>query len=168
MTKKYLKLLALIAIGVFLAACPKGEEEAPITPQQQQPSQQGAPSIMMPAGEPQVVVPDSVKGKWSAVVITIEDKVANTSEDVKIPINSDYTIKDSNVKIKVGDFLPDFKMDGITITSSSNELKNPAVRVIVYEGDEEIFKGWLYSKFPAIHPFQHEKYSLLLKEGVKS
>jgi hypothetical protein len=42
------------------------------------------------------------------------------------------------------------------------------VRIIVFEGEEEIFKGWLYSKFPAIHPFQHERYGLLLKEGVKS
>lgn len=167
MVNKYFKLLALVALGVMLAACPKGEDEAPIT-QQQSPHDAGAESIMMPAGEPQVVLPDSVKGKWSAVVITITDKTAGTSEDVKIPVNTTHNIKDSNVSIAVGDFLPDFKMDGITITSSTNEPNNPAVRVVVHEGEEEIFKGWLYSKFPAIHPFQHERYELLLKEGVKS
>jgi hypothetical protein len=166
MFKRYFKLLALVALGVTLAACPKGEEEAPIT--QQTSPHEAAPSIMMPAGEPSVVVPDNVKGQWTAVVITIEDKTTGTSEDVKIAVNSAHTIKDSDVKIEVGDFLPDFKMDGVTITSSSNEPNNPAVRVVVYEGEEEVFKGWLYSKFPAIHPFQHERYGLLLKEGVKS
>jgi hypothetical protein len=162
MTRKYVALLALVALLFTLGACKK-KDETPITGA----PHETAPTIMMPAGEPQVVVPDTVKDKWNAVVITIEDKTANTSEDVKIPLNNSHTIKGSNIKIAVGDFLPDFKMDGVTITSLSNEPNNPAVRVIVYEGDEELWKGWLYSKFPAIHPFQHEKYGLLLKEGIK-
>ncbi len=161
MVKKYLALLALAALVVSLGACKK-KEEKPITP-----ATPGAvPGLMMPAGEPQIVVPDTVKGQWSAVVITVEDKTANTTEDVTVKLNSTHTIKGSNIKVEVGDFLPDFKMDGITITSTSNEMNNPAVRVVVFEGETEIFKGWLYSKFPAIHPFQHEKYGLLLKKGV--
>jgi hypothetical protein len=162
MARKYVALLALVALVFTLGACKKKEE----TPIMGAPHET-TPTIMMPAGEPQIVVPDNVKGKWSAVVITIEDKTANTSEDVKISLNNSHTITGSNVKIEIGDFLPDFKMDGVTITSLSNDPNNPAVRVTVYEGEEELFKGWLYSKFPAIHPFQHEKYGLLLKEGLK-
>jgi len=169
MIRKCFKLLAFVVFGIALVACSKGED-TPITQQQGGGASphEASPGIMMPAGEPQIVVPDSVKNKWKAVVITIEDKTNNTTEDVTIPLNSTHEVKGSNLKIKVGDFLPDFKMDGVTITSSSNEPNNPAVRIIVSEGDEEIFKGWLYSKFPAIHPFQHEKYGLLLKEGIKS
>ncbi|HDZ88696.1 MAG TPA: DUF2155 domain-containing protein, partial [Nitrospirae bacterium] len=42
------------------------------------------------------------------------------------------------------------------------------VHVTVLDGGREIFKGWLYSKFPTIHPFQHDKYGLTLKEAVTS
>jgi hypothetical protein len=37
----------------------------------------------------------------------------------------------------------------------------------VLEEDKELFKGWLYSKFPAIHPFEHPKYAVMLKNGIK-
>jgi len=167
MAKKLVALLALAALVVSLGACKK-KEEAPITGAQPQGAPQGSPTIMMPAGQPEVVVPETVKGKWSAVVITVEDKVHNKTEDVTVKLNSSFAIKDSKLKVQVGQFLPDFKMDGATITSRSDEPNNPAVRVTVYDGDNEIFKGWLYSKFPAIHPFQHERYGLLLKEGIKS
>ncbi|NOY65603.1 MAG: DUF2155 domain-containing protein, partial [Nitrospirae bacterium] len=36
------------------------------------------------------------------------------------------------------------------------------------ENNKEIFNGWLYSKFPDIHPFQHEKFSVTLIEGIKA
>jgi hypothetical protein len=67
----------------------------------------------------------------------------------------------------VNEFLPDFIMDGLTITSKSEETNNPAVSVVVTEGGNEIFTGWLYSKFPAIHPFQHDQYGITLKEPIK-
>lgn len=176
MIKNLVALLAAAALVVSLGACKK-KEETPITgPQSTQGTQsfhgmqpEGAPpTAMMPTGRPEIVVPEEVEGHWDAVVITVEDKVNNTSNDVTIKLNDSHTLKDSNLRIEVGQFLPDFMMDGMTITSRTNEPNNPAVRVTVYEGDKEIFQGWLYSKFPAIHPFQHERYGLLLKKGVKS
>lgn len=159
--KLSLVVMVLALIALFSGACKKKEEQP--VPQAPGPGT----GVMMPPGETKVVVPDIVKGKWEAVKLLIEDKVAKKTSEVTIKLNSEYTIPNSNIKIKVGEFLPDFKMDGLTITSSSNEPNNPAVRVIVYENEKEIFKGWLYSKFPTIHPFQHDKYGLTLKEGVK-
>jgi hypothetical protein len=121
----------------------------------------------VPKVEMKIVVPDSVKGKWSGVVLIVEDKSTKKKQEFKVNLNSDLKIPNSNLKVAVGDFLPSFKMDGSTITSTSNDTANPAVRVKVFEGDKEIFKGWLYSKFPAIHPFDHPKYGLGLKEGIK-
>jgi hypothetical protein len=71
------------------------------------------------------------------------------------------------MKVAVTEFLPDFRMEGTVITSPTNELNNPTARVKVYEGNKEIFNGWLWSKFPAIHPFQNDKYGITLKEGIK-
>jgi len=127
----------------------------------------GQGGISVPKGEMKIVVPDSVKGKWSGVVLIVEDKSTKKKQEFKVNLNSDLKIPNSNLKVAVGDFFPSFKMDGSTITSASNDPGNPAVRVKVYEGEKEIFKGWLYSKFPAIHPFEHPKYGLGLKEGIK-
>ena len=115
----------------------------------------------------ELVVPDSVKDAWSGVKLSLENKSASKIEDIVINLNSEYKIAGSELKVMVGDFLPDFKMQGTVITSDSDNPNNPAVHVTVYEGEEEIFKGWLYSRFPAIHPFQHEVYGLTLMEGVK-
>ena len=133
---------------------------------------EGHPSTDAGGGAPMVtpvtdiIVPDEVKAKYASVVLTIENKVKGTAEDVTINMNSEYKIPESNVTVTPSIFLPDFIMDGPTITSKSPEMNNPAVKIKVTEGDAEIFDNWLYSRFPAIHPFQHETYSIMLKEGV--
>lgn len=162
MFKKLFIMVIVLSIALSLGACKKKEEQ----PVPQAPAGPGA-GVIMPPGETKVIVPEAVKGKWDAVKLLVEDKVTKKTSEITVKLNSEYSIPNSNLKIKVGEFLPDFKMDGLTITSSSNEPNNPAVRVIVYENGKEIFKGWLYSKFPTIHPFQHDKYGLTLKEGVK-
>ena len=140
---------------------------APMPPGGQMPPGHGGAGMNVPKGELSIAVPDSVKGKWSAVKLVVEDKTTKKKQEFTVNLNSELKIPNSNLKIAVGDFLPEFRMDAQTITSVSNEPKNPAVRVKVFEGDKEIFKGWLYSKFPTIHPFEHPKYGLALKEGVK-
>jgi hypothetical protein len=162
MRKKIFAVLAGAVLTFTFAAC-KDKAESPIPPH----PAGGPPSgMVMPVGETQVIVPESIQGKWSAVTLVIDDKTTNESSEVVVNIGEEYTIPDSSLKISVGDFLPDFKMDGSIITSMTNDLNNPAVNVTVFEGDTEVFSGWLYSKFPAIHPFQHEKYGLTLKDAV--
>jgi hypothetical protein len=183
-----------LVFSLGLTACKKKEQQpvpqAPgmmppggaMPPGQMPPAGAMPPGQMPPAGamppghaggasvpkvEMKIAVPDSVKGKWSGVVLVVEDKSTKKKQEFKVNLNSDLKIPNSNLKVAVGDFLPSFKMDGSTITSASNDPGNPAVRVKVYEGEKEIFKGWLYSKFPAIHPFEHPKYGLGLKEGIK-
>jgi hypothetical protein len=194
-----LSLLCIFVIG----ACKKKEPEPPTpqtsapmmptgpVPQGQMPStgqmptgpvpqgqmppagQQSAHPGMQMMGKTQVVVPESVKGKWSAARIILEDKAAKTKKEYEIKLNSDFSIPNSSLKIHVGEFLPDFKMDGLNLTSGSNEPKNPALSIRVFENNKQIFPapgrqwGWLFSKVPSIHPFEHSKYGITLKEGVK-
>ncbi len=170
MIKKIFVLVVAVSIMAAFGACKKKEEQplpqTPAIPAPGMPAANPHEGIAMPKGETQVVVPESVKGKWSGVKILIEDKATKKMQEATVKLGSEYKIPKSDLKIKVGDFLPDFRMDGLTITSASNQPNNPAVSVKVYEGDKEIFKGWLYSKFPTIHPFQNDKYGLILKEGV--
>ncbi|MBF0566942.1 MAG: DUF2155 domain-containing protein [Nitrospirae bacterium] len=115
----------------------------------------------------EVDVPDSVKGKWESVKLGITDKTKSGTQTVTVKLGQVYKVPGSGLAVEVGDFLPDFKMNGIAITSVSNETNNPAVQVGITENGKEIFKGWLYSKYPSIHPFQHDRFSIVLLEGIK-
>jgi hypothetical protein len=135
--------------------------------------QQQAPRPGMTMGKTQVAIPDSVKGKWSAAKIIVEDKVDKTKQEYTVKLNSDFKIPNSNLKIHVGEFLPDFKMEGVNLTSGSNEPRNPALGIRVLENSKQIFPaagkqwGWLFAKVPSIHPFEHSKYAITLKEGIR-
>ena len=176
MKKQILVAVCGIALVLSFGACKK-KEDKPVVPQAGAPGQQlppghadqgaGGQQVTMPKGQTTVSLPDAVKGKWKAVVVIVEDKSSKKKTEYTINVNGDLKIPGSNLKLAVGEFIPDFRMDGLTITSSSNEPNNPAVGLKVSEDDKEIFKGWLYSKFPAIHPFEHPKYAVLLKSGVK-
>jgi len=172
MLKKILLLPILLVLVVSFNDCAKKEEKAKPAPGVPQapgivpPGQSMPPGIVVPKGEGRIVVPDSVKGKWKAVKIIVEDKTAKSIKEYTLKLGSEFQIPNSKLRIQVGDFLPDFRMQGDVKTSLSNQPNNPAVNIKVYEDGKEIWKGWLYSKFPAIHPFQHERYGLGLKEGV--
>jgi len=181
MKKQILAAACSIALLLSVGACKKKQEQPmpqPGMPGQQQqlppghpqPGQPGMPpagGVTMPKGETVVTLSDAVKGKWKAVVLVVEDKTTKKTSEQTVTLGSDLKIPGSNLKVSVSDFIPDFKMDGLNISSLSNEPNNPAVRIKVTEADKEIFKGWLYSKFPTIHPFEHPKYGIVLKSGVK-
>ena len=132
-------------------------------------------NIGMPKGEMKIVVPDSVKGKWSAVKLVVEDKTSKKTQEFTVKLNSELKIPNSDLKVVVGEFLPDFKMSPDQITSSSNMQNNPAVAIKVFESGKQIFPsagkkwGWLYAKpeLRNVHPFEHPKFSLSLEEGIK-
>jgi hypothetical protein len=190
MKKQVLAVVCSLSLLIAAGACKKKEEKPlpqtgmpgqgqgmpPMPPpgmpgQPGQPGQpggpQGQPNIVVPKGEKTVVVPDSVKDKWKAVILVVTDKKANKQQEFTVNLNSDLKIPNSNLKVSVSEYLPEFRMEGLTLTSASNEPNNPAVGVKVYEGGKEVFKGWLYSKFPTMHPFEHPNYSIILKDGVK-
>ena len=188
MTKKIILSVAAISLAVSLGACQKKEEQpvpkAPMQSPMAQPSdlsqpmkspetmpphgQMGASNGDMAKKEPKTVqVPADVKKSWKKVTLTFADKGAKKTKEYTVDINSQLQIEGTNLKVAVGEFLPDFKMMGSIITSGSNDPVNPAVRVEIFEKGQSIFKGWLFSKMPEIHPFESDKYGLLLKEGVK-
>ena len=177
------KIFLMIVISAFMFSawsCKKPEEQQAVA---QKPTLPTGPIVDTQAGGPahgvqapktvfQVMVPDDIKEQWVSVIIIVEDKKENTKKEFTANIDSEFNIPDSNLTVKVGPFLPDFKMSAQTITSTSGEPNNPSVGIAVLENGNKIFPatgewGWLYSKFPTIHSFQHERFGLVLKEGVK-
>ncbi|HSW63209.1 MAG TPA: hypothetical protein VLH56_07865 [Dissulfurispiraceae bacterium] len=194
--KKAVLLLLSAVLVVSVAACSDKKEE-PIIPRtaaipQQQPSQpvQPAQAPLMPASHPpveksagpmtgsphgaaveksekKVVVPDAVKKSWSKVRLQLVEKATGAKKDIVASLGKEMSLEGTPLTIKVGEFLPDFTMAGAEITSRSNEPKQPAVRIEIYEQGKLVHKGWIFAKMPDVHPFEHQKYGLLLKDGVK-
>jgi len=161
--RRSLRSTALLLIA-FLAAtsgCSKKEENKAPAPS---PSR----SIVAARQPHKVVVPDSVKGKWQAVKIAVTDKETNQKKIYTIDIGSEIPIPESNLTLKVNYFLPAFIMDGRTMTSISNQTKNPAAQVEIRKNGNDIFKGWLFSLYPGAHAFRHPRFSFTLVDFVRS
>ncbi|MBP2676494.1 MAG: hypothetical protein H6Q84_3334 [Deltaproteobacteria bacterium] len=165
----------LVAVLAMFALAGSGCKKK--KPPQEMPPQgaMGQPGMPGAAGAPhgeaavekQIVVPDEVRNSWKAVKIAVEFKEKKEKKEFVVPLNSEFKVPDTGLTMKVGAFFPHFKMEPAQITSGSNKPENPAVQVEVFEGGKEIFHGWLFSKFPDVHPLTHDKYGVSLVEGVK-
>lgn len=174
--KKLALLTALLMIvGSAATGCKKKEPPPTPPPMPGQgmpgmpgmPGQPGAPAPMGGGAPKKIIVPDAVKNAWKSVKVEVEYKEKKSRKAFTIPLNSDFKIPDSDLTLKVGDFLPHFSMTADSITSASNNLENPAVRIEVVQAGKPLFTGWLFAKYPAVHPFQHDKYGLSLVEANK-
>ncbi len=163
MFKKISAIAVAGAVALTISACGK---------QQQQQAQPRAPqsNLALPqkGQEATVTVPPDEKGKWKAIKVTVEDKTANTKKDVELTIGTDTPIPGTSLSIKPLAFIPSFVMQGLNITSASNEPTNPAAQVVISENGKQIFKGWLFQKFPTTHAFTHPKYAVTLSGWVQS
>ena len=150
--KRLMKLLVLsvVAMGAT-AGCNERQSKQPVV---LKPKLAKAASV--------VVVPDSVKGKWKAVKITVSDKNAKKQQVYTLEIGSEFHLPGSEITLKVENFLPHFVMEGTTFTSGSNDLANPAAQLVIREAGRQIYDGWLFSLYPTTHAFQHPQYGFTL------
>jgi len=155
-----LLLLLLIVAAISASGCSQKKDEGGGQPAEQR--KEGA----VTRKETVVKVPPTVEGKWKAVKIAIQDKVSNTEQVVPIDIGSSYRIPNSTLEIAVDRFLPHFVMEGATLTSQSNEPKNPAVQIRILDSGKELFKGWLFTLYPTTHAFKHPQYTFALVDFV--
>jgi hypothetical protein len=159
--------IVLLVVALHLVGCRKGDPagQAPGLPS-------GHPQASLPADIPKIegggvtVVPESVKGKWGAVRLVLQDKSTGAVTEYPVPLRSRFDVPDTGLSIEVGDFLPDFTIQDSVFTSVSDRPENPAVKVTVIEEGKAIFDAWLFSMYPSVHPFSHPRYGLSLKEGV--
>jgi len=144
--------MGLVTLSFLFSGCSQTEEEP-------------AAKLLKPQAL-RVLIPDNVRGQWKSVRIKVLDKSTLTEETYTIDLGYEFTVAKSKIKVKVDSFLPAFVMQGKVITSASNELRNPAARIVVSEGDQEIYKGWLFGRFPDTHSFQHERFGFSLIDYI--
>ena len=150
------RLLALALLGLLVVAggCKHPEEQPQVKP------------AKVVKKVHRVVVPASVKGHWKAVKIAVFDKETRKQVVHTVDIGSSFDVGDSKLRVKVEDFLPAFLMDGKTMTSVSNATSNPAALISISEDGKELFRGWLFSLYPATHAFQHPRYNFTLIDFI--
>ena len=111
-------------------------------------------------------VPPEIAAAWVGVRIRVIERESGADETFEIPLGGADLLGESGLVLSAGIFLPDFILDEHGITSRSAEPVNPAVRVVISEDGMEDFEGWLFAAMPEIHPYPHDRYQVLLVEGI--
>jgi len=114
----------------------------------------------------QLVVPPEVAQAWSGIRLGWKDKQSGKEGTVDVPLGEATPLPDPSIVVRADAFLPAFTMGGGAITSEGVEAQNPAARITVFEKGKEIFAGWIFTRFPDVHPFTHPRFQLRLEGGV--
>jgi hypothetical protein len=113
-----------------------------------------------------LVVPPEVTTAFSGVRIGWKDSQSGKGGVVDVPLGGSAKIPESDLEIRSDVFLPSFSMTTEAITSTGIKEENPAARIAVVQDGKEVFVGWIFQRFPDVHPFQHPRFSLKLEGGV--
>jgi hypothetical protein len=113
-----------------------------------------------------LVVPPEVTRAYSGIQIRWKDSESGKEGVLEVPIGGAAPLPATDLVIRADVFLPSFSMSAEQITSTGTGQENPAARIAVLQGGNEIFAGWIFKRFPDVHPFQHPRVSLQLEGGV--
>ena len=103
---------------------------------------------------------------WSGIRVHVVDSETGDGQIIDVALGETLALGDSGLTLSADTFVPDFVMDEGGITSRSAETHNPAVRVVIAEEGVADYEGWLFAAMPEIHPFPHDRYQVLLVEGI--
>lgn len=113
-----------------------------------------------------LVVPPEVEKAYSGIRLRWKDSTNGKEGVIEVPLGGGTPLPDPSLVVRGDVFLPAFSMGGGAITSDGVEPQNPAARITVFEKGQEIFGGWIFTRFPDVHPFAHPRFQLFLEGGV--
>ena len=131
--------------------------------QGESPMQGGQGQVAVPT---RLEVPESVKDAYAGIVLLWKDSSNGKEGRLSVPLDGSAELPDSGLTVTADVFLPAFTMTADVITSSGAAQENPAARIRVSEKGAEIFSGWIFQRFPDVHPFTHSRFSLHLDGGL--
>lgn len=114
-----------------------------------------------------LIVPPEVVAAYSGIRVGWRDTPAGKAGTIEVPLGGSATIPGSSLQVRADAFLPAFTMTTDSITSTGIAEENPAARVTVSEEGRELFAGWIFTRFPDVHPFRHERIGIRLEGGVR-
>jgi hypothetical protein len=111
-------------------------------------------------------VPPEVQHAYTGIKVSWKDKSDGKEGILEIPLGGGTPLPDPSLVVRADVFLPAFTMGAGAITSEGVEPQNPAARITVFDKGKEIFAGWIFTRFPDVHPFVHPRFQLHLEGGV--
>jgi hypothetical protein len=135
-----------------------------------QPADSAAPA-KDPGGAPGEVptkleVPPEVAKAYSGIRVAWKEKATGKEGVVEVPLGGAAPLPDPALVVRADVFLPAFTMGNGVITSDGVAPQNPAARITVFDKGKEIFGGWVFTRFPDVHPFADPRFQLRLDGGV--
>lgn len=106
-----------------------------------------------------IVVPDSVKGKWSSATLAVS--IGGADKELKLAIGGNTSIG-NNLQLHLIQYLPAYTSDFNSATSSSNEQINPAALIQIISGGKVTEEGWVFQNLPEFNSFKSDKVKVRL------
>ena len=164
------------------AALPAGHQS--VEKPMQTASDSAAPAGALPSGHPtatggpegskgakaqrELKLSDEVKARWNEVKMEVTDNGSKGKEVLTLKVGSTTNLKKQGFKLKVEALVPDYSISDNRIESRSNEPKNPAVLVELFEGDKSVAKGWIFKNFTDFNSYRDDRVGLqLLAPGLE-
>ncbi|MBI5827352.1 MAG: hypothetical protein HZB22_06465 [Deltaproteobacteria bacterium] len=164
---------------------PQGEQaglpagHAPIEKSMEAASGSTAPAGALPSGHPtaagggneggkgakaqrELSISPEVKARWSEAKLEVTDSGSKTKESITIKVGSTENLKKKGFKLKVEALVPDYSISDNRIESRSNDPRNPAVLVELFDGDKSVAKGWVFKNFPDFNSYRDDRVGVLL------
>lgn len=121
---------------------------------------------MMDGLNTEMTVDPAIVEAWVGVMIHLVDSETGDAQIFEVQLGETVALGESGLTLGADVFIPDFVMDEGGIKSRSAETHNPAARVVISEEGMADYEGWLFAAMPEIHPFPHDRYQVLLMEGI--
>jgi hypothetical protein len=166
----------VLALPLTLAGCGTGPETAPDEVQTMSDEDVHAAAMgesttesmggMMGGLNTEIKLDPEIAAAWTGIRVHVVTLDTQDGQIFDVSLGETVVLGDSGLSLTVRTFIPDFVMDETGITSRSAETHNPAARVLISEDGADDYDGWLFAAMPEIHPFPHDRYQVLLIEGI--
>ena len=121
---------------------------------------------MMGGVNTEIDLDPEIAGAWSGIRVHVVALETEEGQIFDVALDETVVLGESGLTLTSDVFVPDFVMDESGITSRSADTHNPAARVVITEEGAADYEGWLFAAMPEIHPFPHDRYQVLLVEGI--
>ena len=104
------------------------------------------------------LLPVSCKSPVKGLTIAVKHRAhPGYYEEFQVKMGQRFQLSDTDYYAKAVDFVPDFaiSLSDKKVFSRSDSLNNPAVKLIVYRGDEKLEEVWAFQKAEAPHFSPH-------------